>query len=393
MTEIMPGTHPPTSNRFVYLDGLRGVTALVVVICHFFQIFLPAAFSPASPDHFGERYLALTPINILFNGNFAVSVFFVLSGFVLSAPFFSGASPHWYLNAALKRYPRLAIPALSSTILAWIVALTIGFHYGQTKAMSGADMPDFFATISSLGTAIWEGSIGSFFFNQNDYNKVLWTIKTELLGSFIVLCTIPLIGRYKLRWIAYAIGMYAFSDSYLLGFVLGALIADLRIKFLPRLSSTALLVAGLYLGSYPYHSQASSIWSPLAAIPHINVFLLTHLLGAALCIMALCANNPAGRYLETRPARFLGRISFSMYLIHFTFWGSAGSWLVLALAPALGYAAALALAFLASLPVIFLISYAFTVLIDEPAVRIANRLSQRCIAFSKNAFRKKIPTA
>ncbi len=175
----MPRKHPPMSNRFIYLDGMRGVTAVVVVICHFFQIFLPAAFSPASPDHFGERYLALTPINILFNGNFAVSVFFVLSGFVLSAPFFSGASTHWYLNAALKRYPRLAIPALSSTILAWIVALTIGFHYGQTKAMSGADMPDFFATISSLRTAIWEGSIGSFFFNQNDYNKVLWTIQTE----------------------------------------------------------------------------------------------------------------------------------------------------------------------------------------------------------------------
>ncbi len=178
--------------------------------------------------------------------------------------------------------------------------------------------------------------------------------------------------------------MYVFSDSYLLGFVLGALIADLRMRLSSSLASTALLVAGLYLGSYPYHSQAGSIWSPLAAIPYINVFLLTHLLGAALCIMALCANNPARRYLETRVARFLGRVSFSMYLIHFTFWGSVGSWLVLALVPTLGYAGALALAFVASIPVIFLISYAFTVLIDEPAVRIANKFSRLCLAFFKN---------
>src|SRR6478735_3104673 len=112
------------TERFKYLDGLRGVAALVVVFAHFFQFFLPAAFAPALADHLEEKTLGGSPLNLAINGNFAVTLFFVLSGFVLSAPFFLKRDAWWYMGATIKRYPRLALPAAASTLLAAIIGLT-----------------------------------------------------------------------------------------------------------------------------------------------------------------------------------------------------------------------------------------------------------------------------
>ena len=91
--------------RETHLDGLRGCAALIVVFAHFCQMFLPAVFSPKDLNHnLGEQWFATTPLNILVHGQMAVSIFFVLSGIVLSAPFFKSKNSHWYLSAALKRY-------------------------------------------------------------------------------------------------------------------------------------------------------------------------------------------------------------------------------------------------------------------------------------------------
>ena len=108
---------PVGGQRFASLDGLRGIACVVVVICHYLQIYVPAAFERNFPDLFGEKWLVNSPLNLLFNGHAAVILFFVLSGFVLSAPFFRGVGWGWYARSIIKRYPRLAIPALASSLL------------------------------------------------------------------------------------------------------------------------------------------------------------------------------------------------------------------------------------------------------------------------------------
>ena len=73
------------------LEGFRGIAATIVVLYHFILAFYPALswgpdaraeHTPFEDDIFG------TPLSIFYAGTFAVAIFFVLSGFVLSIGYF-----------------------------------------------------------------------------------------------------------------------------------------------------------------------------------------------------------------------------------------------------------------------------------------------------------------
>jgi peptidoglycan/LPS O-acetylase OafA/YrhL len=63
--------------RYVFIDGLRGIAALLVMLYHF----------DMAPDAIREVYRPLLPMPITFiltNGWFGVDIFFVISGFVIA---------------------------------------------------------------------------------------------------------------------------------------------------------------------------------------------------------------------------------------------------------------------------------------------------------------------
>lgn len=368
----------PMNERYSHLDGLRGLAALAVVFCHFVQLYLPAAFLRTAPDHFGESLISASPLNLIFNGNFAVAIFFVLSGFVLAAPFFSNKNSTWYLKAAIKRYPRLAIPALASTLIPCLIYIAFGSNFAATTELSGYPKKEYFSGFNSITTAVWQGLIGAFLFAEQDYNRVLWTIRTELIGSFGVFALLPILGRYRARIIAYTALVVILKDSYLLGFVLGTLAADLVIGYRAVMSRSASIIAlmvGLYLGTFPYVGQELLIWRPISSIPMKNIFVISHIAGAFLCIIALPGLPSLQRALMTRTCAFLGRISYSMYLIHFTILGFLGSFIIIHFS-SFGYGTSLIVAMTILLPVTVGVSYAFTLLIDEPSIRLSNYISK-----------------
>src|SRR5918911_5535391 len=78
-------------SRNAALDGLRGVAALVVVGGHLVMASAPALAlavdTRTTPvDSTLGRAFLVTPLHVLWGGNEAVIVFFVLSGFVLALP-------------------------------------------------------------------------------------------------------------------------------------------------------------------------------------------------------------------------------------------------------------------------------------------------------------------
>jgi Acyltransferase family len=87
----------PTPRRHDIAEGLRGVAAVNVVFCHFLLVFMPNVLSrnfpemlpdPSSPsgDSLAFKIAHSPPVSLLYNGHFAVYVFFVLSGYVLALP-------------------------------------------------------------------------------------------------------------------------------------------------------------------------------------------------------------------------------------------------------------------------------------------------------------------
>lgn len=91
--------------------------------------------------------------------------------------------------------------------------------------------------------------------------------------------------------------------------------------------------------------------------------------GAASALLFLQLAAPARRLLASPPARFVGYVSFSLYLLHAEVYSTLTSHLFLQWCPALGYHGAAWAAFGASLPVIVLLAWALTLLVDDPTVR------------------------
>src|SRR5262245_18101207 len=90
------------TKRFLFLDGLRGWAAVVVLFHHVFVDGLPANDVMADKTLWAKIFLM--------NGTFAVCLFFVISGFSLSIRFLQTGDERDLARMAAGRYLRLALP-------------------------------------------------------------------------------------------------------------------------------------------------------------------------------------------------------------------------------------------------------------------------------------------
>ena len=105
------------------LEGLRGLAALMVVASHYVHAFYPSL----ATGNMGFQHMTYedniygTPLTLAFAGTFAVAIFFVLSGFVLTIGFFQTKKIDIIKKLASKRYLRLMLPALASIFLCLVL--------------------------------------------------------------------------------------------------------------------------------------------------------------------------------------------------------------------------------------------------------------------------------
>ena len=373
--------------KITYLDGLRGMAAFIVVISHFFQVFAPSVFEGRTEiEHFAfENIAARTPLNLLFNGNFSVCLFFVLSGYVLSCKYFQTKNNRNIYSSAVRRYFRLAAPAFLSIILAYlIVRLGLGF-YDDISGITLSSMPDPFAADIRLLAMLKEGLFHTFFTYGSQYNPVLWTMTYELLGSFLIFAFLLILGRRSLRFAGYLILIWVFIDSYYLGFVLGMLLSDLRnngrdwLAYINRpWVNLTLFIAGIYAGSYPYIHPQGTLYSVLMwDSTDFSFFVFYHVIGSFLIITALLNSSRMQSLFSLKLFAHLGKISFSLYLVHFTIICSFGSFLFLQLSAILPYGANVWLTTAITLPVIFAAAHVFYKLVDAKTLYWLGRWNER----------------
>ncbi|UOQ71643.1 acyltransferase family protein [Hymenobacter cellulosilyticus] len=391
----MPASPVSAPSTLHYLDGLRGLAAAVVVLHHFAGFFYPALLSGDSYSaHLdgAEIAIAASPANILIGGNFAVCLFFVLSGLVLSEKFWRTGTLESLRSQACRRYVRLMLPVTFAALVAlglWVVGayrntevaeLTLAKRFGEYWA----ELPGWKQVAHDLVVGIPLGG-------ESSYNPVFWTLSIELFGSFVVFALLALFGRVRHRSVVYlvALGFLSISELnfYYAGFILGVWLNDRRHHGgLPRPArpwlGIGLLAAGVFLGSYPTADVIrvdDTLYSFLQPdwLGNERAIQLWHLLGATLLLLAVFALPGVQRLLSSRALRGLGAVSFSLYLLHFLVLGSFSSAVFLALQPALDYHLSVALTGLATLPVLALVSYAMYRLVDLPGIRLAQGIYDR----------------
>lgn len=278
--------------RVEFLDGLRGWAALIVLFYHTFIGVLPPLL-----DSEAYRY-TWWPIT----GRFSVCLFFLVSGFALSIVFMRNQNKQAVVRMAAGRYFRLLIPIFVVCALVSISMNTGLFPEPNERPSSKVAKFAIDPTLPHL----FQFSFYEVFFNyipKETYAGPLWTMSIELYGSFIVAIALLILGKPRNHLVIYLLAtvFLLYFKSYYFLFLVGMLACDyqkelykIRLKFLPPL----MLVAGFMI--------------PVMLRP--NKYAL--LCGAVLFFIGVIISPQSKTFMSTKCSRFLGTISFPLYLIH-----------------------------------------------------------------------------
>jgi peptidoglycan/LPS O-acetylase OafA/YrhL len=373
---------PGGANRKLgHLDGLRGLAAVIVVLNHFVAAFLPAAvYGSLAITHFSfEKTIYTTPLQLFVAGNFSVCIFFALSGFVLSQRFFTTKDLSHVRVGAAKRYFRLMPPVLASVVISYVI-----YKFGLTHNQAATKITGSTLWLGQLWPhpvglleALWHGTYGVIIGNADTtlFNNPLWTMKLEFYGSMLIFAFLALFGTASKRWVVYVVLILLLRNGYYLAFIAGVALCDLainrpQIKF-GRLTLIMSLATGLLLGAAPTAPiQIPGLPLSVATIP-------PHVLGAILVLFAAIYSKTMQRALSTNGLRYLGKISFSVYLLHVLILGSFTAFVFTYFIHHYSYFHALLAAGAISVPVIWMSSHYFMIYVDAPSVILANIIGRR----------------
>jgi peptidoglycan/LPS O-acetylase OafA/YrhL len=269
-----------------------------------------------------QQAIVESPLALLLNGQGAVQLFFVLSGYVLAGSL--SRNRRWIdlIQFYVKRVFRIYPPYAAALITTWCAS----FLYSDPsaaispwlRAFAGVNLDSsrLLASFVFPGTAFGQLPIG-------------WTLYIEMIYS-LLLPALFLIAR-RVHWAALIVAsLYCLSIEsvsvvllYALHFSLGiaAFLERDRIgRWIERISPPV-AAAGAVVALLVYCAPLLLGWStPVFGIvvsgsdPASLVLMAAGSLGLIVSAIFVPWMRCA---LSTRPVLFLGRISFSLYLLHF----------------------------------------------------------------------------
>jgi peptidoglycan/LPS O-acetylase OafA/YrhL len=366
------------------LEGLRGLASLMVVFSHLTLTFWPHMQVNVihEPHAAWQDSFFNTPLTFLCNGSFAVCIFFVLSGYVLSARFLRTGDTRAIANLFTRRYARLMPPVLASVMIGYVLLAcgAVLVHDPRTPTWLSWTFREPPSLSAALSDGLWKAYLTE---GAASYNPPGWTMQYEFLGSLLTFAICLMTAGLTRRWILYMATIIALLATLPMGiyyvlFVCGIWIADSKNLRISTMQSVALIALSCCLGGSTAGSMSHDVfWFLRININgHVTQYpQIAQALASIIVVKTVLSNERIAAFF----ARFaeLGRRSFSLYLIHFLVLSSAGMWTYFKLggenAPVNGGAAAAASA------VVIVLSYVaagwFAALFDAPAIRYSRAVA------------------
>ena len=294
--------------RLHYIDGIRGWAALVVLLFHL------------SHEVFGKIFPVYTnPIlRVLLDGHLAVCIFFVLSGDALSTAFFSTGRYSILAKMAVKRYFRLAGPILLSTLLVYCL-MQLDLTFNQAAAQITKDpswLGSFINFEPNLIRALKFGLRFAFTDanSPGSYDNFLWPMGIELVGSFALFLYLAIYKnlKYPLGTLIFFTVLFTASRLYYGLFCIGMIFSYLRnIGFFEKVTKSNAYEKWLTVGGIAWLLMAF-----LAVYYEKKVIQVDVLLAGAFVFLIYCKPGCI-QFFSNGLSKFLGKISFPLYITHF----------------------------------------------------------------------------
>lgn len=351
-----------TVKKDIPLEAIRGVAALVVVVWHVCYGFIPSA-TGVDAQLAGQSWQG-SPLFIFMNGPAAVALFFVLSGYVLSRRYLGSGNNRILLKGCVKRWPRLMGPVVLVVLASYVLFKLDLYRFEQAGMKSGSQWLIQFAYAFDnkppilLWDALRQGAFLTFFRGDFYYDSALWTMHPEFIGSFIAFGFAPILFEAKKSSSFLTIGLIVvaallahYTNAKLLAFPIGVGLAALvpRGAIIPtRFTYPGLLMALYLLGFSGATTGIYSVFSRYIAA-HSNEI---NVVGAAMLIVVVETCASIRNALSGPASRFLGDLSFPIYLVHVLVICSLGSVIYLWAGAFPAALAAFIMSILVSLPLI-----------------------------------------
>ena len=301
-------TSAAPASRLPFIDALRGIAALWVVLFHIGEGRQVAALQSVLPT-----WLDLAVFKA---GHFGVPIFFVLSGFVIALSIGSDrVTARYGARFALRRAIRLDLPYWAS------IAVTLAFVAVKARLRPDAGVP-----VASAPQVLAHMVYLQDFLGYRSINTVYWTLCYEM-QFYLMFCV--LLG------VAHACRREANDRRpQAIIFTLAAIISIVW-PLLPALHLRGLALPdwhGFLLGAFAFwtlNGVMRARWFVLYALALTGVFARTHDGFTMACLITAVSLLLVGRsghltdWLRARNLQFLGKVSYSLYLLHLPITGAA----------------------------------------------------------------------
>jgi peptidoglycan/LPS O-acetylase OafA/YrhL len=370
--KLSSGSFKSRSDRFGYIDSLRGIAALLVIYLHLADHFLHTEPNLGALDRWS--FIALTEVIDI--GKAAVIVFFAISGYVI--PFsLMKRTDHAVPRFVISRFFRL-YPAYWLSLAAGLAILIVATHQHINASLVVANatmLQQFFGIENILG--------------------IYWTLQIELI--FYALCVglfvIGLLQKTKFIFSASVIFL-----SFGLALAVARFYSGMKLPVVVPLS-LAIMFWGM-IRRQADDGERTAIKADVAllvifavVIPLVSFlaynkdygynetwYRYTISYGAAIGFFALCTSRVR---LDFAGIRYLGRISYSVYL----FGPVAEQIVLMSLLPRLGIGQGAHLYIAVSMVLAVAMAAIIYRFVEAPSIAFGRRISDKICARTDVQYR------
>ncbi|KAK6529826.1 hypothetical protein TWF281_008985 [Arthrobotrys megalospora] len=358
-----------------WLDGLRGIAAFFVFVYHHVVAYTGEEHDYAWDPKRHPHWIHLPILRLFYSGTPMVKIFFVISGFALTSkpvklmrkPGSQGTLMKTLASSIFRRYQRLFLPCTAVFFMIHCLRAWGAFdwfevrHLKDPKILPGdiekypAKSPDgFLGQMGVMLAEYWLFAIGSPIMHAKydfETDKHMWTIPTEYVQSMALFLLVAMVAHLRRGFRVYFVipACYLFWSYYkkydyplfLCGYFCAEIHAAMETssplptsnqdidekqvrsfkKTLRTIFFSFMFFIGLWFLSFPTR-DGDKTWGymTLCQIMNPNGYFTKrvayHSFGASILVWSLLYLPRIQAYLTLPLFQYLGRISFSLYLMH-----------------------------------------------------------------------------